>query len=164
MSSIGSTALVMTEEMVTNHRNQFYEQLNQELATKDYTAYPITEENHSKILALTLELKAGKSVSLLHKTYSQAYTWERKFTAVDIGTSQMLVYRVESTNEAEVPAGLDQYKQVLHRGNVFDHILAVHTGGDGGGRLCHSKARTFKNAVERKYGASVPTWVTDLLC
>lgn len=164
MSSIGSTALVLTKEMVTNHRNQFYEQLNQELATKDHTAYPITEENHGRILAFTLESKAGKSVALLHKTCSQAYTWEKKFTAVDIGTSQMLVYRVETTNEGEVPAGLDQYKQVLHRGNVFDHILAVHTGGDGGGRLCHSKARTFKNAVERKYGASVPSWVTDLLC
>ena len=59
---------------------------------------------------------------------------------------------------------MDQYQQVLHRGNVFDHILQIHTGGVGNGRVCHSKARTFLNAVKTKYGRSVPEWATDLLC
>ena len=68
----------------------------------------------------------------------------------------MLVYRsnVNSVGGGEI-VGLDQFQQVLHRGNVFERILKVHTGEAGNGRVCHSKARTFKLAVVAKYGKRV---------
>ena len=98
MSSIGSTDLVLTEEMKTHHRDHYYQLLNEKLDKKDHTAMPMKEELHKRKLTFLLELEAGKNSippvtkSQLVKKYPQAYDWDRKYALIAIGTSQVLVY------------------------------------------------------------------------
>jgi len=171
MSSIGSTDLVLTPEMKKHHRTQFNELMAERLSNMDDTAGPMKVQSHQQKIDFLLELEAGKksnppvTKSQLKNKYPQAYDWAKTYDVIVVGTEKpMLVYSFKGVSKEGEIVGLDQCQQVLHRDNVYDNIIALHTGTEGSGKTGHPKARTFKKAVVAKYGKSVPAWATDLLC
>ncbi|KAL9183045.1 hypothetical protein ACHAXT_004832 [Thalassiosira profunda] len=129
----------------------------------DHTTYPISEDLHSKIFAFAKAFKQGTTLKDLREQYGGSVVkWKKKYDVLIIGSEETLIYRPGEDENGNLPA-LDQHKEVLHRGNVFEKILAVHNGTDGSAAKGHRKARTLHNAVKEKYGRSVPQWATQLL-
>ncbi|KAL3803939.1 hypothetical protein ACHAWO_002533 [Cyclotella atomus] len=90
----------------------------------------MTEEAYFERMACLKALNSGmQTLTDLRKIYPQAYEWDRN--------SEKLVFKVD----ANVP--LDKRQQVLHRGNIFHSIYAVHTGTEGNGCLGHWMAKTL---------------------
>eukprot|EP01082_Thalassiosira_pseudonana_P007804 g6263.t1 g6263 contig23:61716-63595(+) len=118
----------------------------------------MTEDDYDQRVTFLKMLNSGSTLTELKNTYSQAYQWSKKFELVVFGTSEKLVFK------ADVTVPLDQRKQVLHRGNIFKAIYAIHTGAEGNGCVGHRMARTFHTACADRYGKSSPQWVTNLLC
>ncbi|KAL9181125.1 hypothetical protein ACHAXT_009930 [Thalassiosira profunda] len=152
-------------ETVAGHRAQFYAEAAKHFEGGDHTTYPISEDLHSKIFALFAKaFKQGTTLKDLREQYGGGSVdkWKKKYDVLIIGSEETLIYRPGEDENGNLPA-LDQHKEVLHRGNVFDKILAVHNGTDGSAAKGHRKARTLHNAVKEKYGRSVPQWATQLL-
>ena len=110
-------------------------------------------------------IKSGTPVAKFKKEYgSVVHKWEKTYDCLAFGESEILIYCQPMDESGKMP-GLTEHQKVLHRGEgYFDAILAVHTGADGSGALCHRKARTLHAAVKEKYGLSAPRWTTNLLC
>jgi hypothetical protein len=119
----------------------------------------MTEEAYFERMGCLKALNSGmQNLADLRKIYPQAYEWDRKFEVITLGSSEKLVFKVD----ANVP--LDKRQQVLHRGNIFHSIYAVHTGTEGNGCLGHRMAKTLHKACAERYGKSSPAWATDMLC
>ena len=165
LEGVGAAPFVVTEETVAGHRAQFYAEAAKYYEKGDHTTYPISEELHSKIFAFAKALKQGTTLKDLREQYGRGSVdkWKNTYDVLIIGSEEeTLVYRPGEDENGDLPA-LDQHQEVLHRGNVFEKILAVHNGTDGSAAKGHRKARTLHNAVKEKYGRSVPQWATKLL-
>ena len=159
MPDLPTSPFVMSDDVLDRHCTRFYELFNQYLNGKEHhNIQPMTEDDYDQRVTFLKMLNSGSTLTELKNTYSQAYQWSKKFELVVFGTSEKLVFK------ADVTVPLDQRKQVLHRGNIFKAIYAIHTGAEGNGCVGHRMARTFHTACADRYGKSSPQWVTNLLC
>ncbi len=64
-----------TEQTIQAHYTQFYLKFNSNLADKDHTAYPLSDEMLMKITNFMLAIKDGSTVGKL-KNYICYYKWD----------------------------------------------------------------------------------------
>eukprot|EP01082_Thalassiosira_pseudonana_P014020 g12045.t1 g12045 contig6:1108219-1108689(+) len=146
MPDLPTSPFVMSNDALDRQCNRFHELFNQYLTGKGHTVQPMTEDDQ-RVTFLKMLNSGSTSMKELRKTYPRAYDRMKRYDS-------KLVFKAD----ASVP--LDKRKQVLHRGNIFKAIYAIHTGADGNGCVGHRMAKTFHKACADRYGTSAPAWAT----
>jgi hypothetical protein len=118
--------------------------MNCYLNGKGHTVQPMSEDDYNERVTFLKMLNSGStSATELRKTYPSAYDSMKRYELIVFGTSEKLVFKADAT----VP--LDKRKQVLHCGNIFNAIYAIHTGAGGNGYIGHRMAKTFHKSLCR---------------
>ena len=150
---------VDTAHTVEAHRRLFQEKMDVELAKKNNTAYPISEELFNRKFAFVRLQQSGVPIVKLRDehNYSMAYVWGEKYDIITIGSCETLVYKETPDIDGQLPA-YDKYKKVSCRSTCFNDIRGVHIQNGG-----HKKSRKLFDACKTRFGASLPIWATDML-
>ena len=147
-----------TEQTIQAHYTQFYLKFNSNLADKDHTAYPLSDEMLMKITNFMLAIKDGSTVGKLNNEYPRGYVYINTFDAINLvaGGQPILVYRQKRDESGNLPP-VTQCVRVSCCSTCFVHIRAVHIASG-----THMKGQKIIDAVKEKFGASIPRWACEL--
>jgi hypothetical protein len=147
-----------TEQAVLVYSAQFYLKFNSNLAEKDHTAYPMTDEMLMKITDFMLCIKDGSTVAKLKNEYPCSYIYINTFDVINmvVGGKPILVYRQMPDESVTLPP-VNQCVIISCRSTCFVDIRAVHIASG-----THMEGSKLLDAGKEKFGASILRWAYEL--
>ena len=143
-----------TEQAIQAHSAHFYLKFNSNLAKKDHTVYPMSDEILMKITNFMIRIKDGSTVSKLKNDHPQGYIYIDTFDVINLvaGGKLILVYRQKPDESAALGS-----KNTKHSAG-HSALSAEHSAGLSAlirelGSQCWANSTSGLSALSRELGS-----------